>query len=219
MDDEDDFLPPMTLNDPSKPSQTSFKRKPPPQATIPEVTITAFDLGAYDYLQTFVFTLSFLILCTTFLGLTTRVSGHSMDPTLNDNELLFVWSLGYTPEAGDIVIINKPTTEYLNGQSIVKRVIATQGQLVTIDYEENQVLVDGIPIHEPYILEPMNPYSNSPDFVTETLVPEGSIYVLGDNRNNSADSRYLPIGTVDTGYVLGKAIFSFWPLSTIRSIP
>lgn len=216
MYDEDEFLPPMTLEEESRtPTRTVQPRQIAPS---PEIEITHFDLTAYDYLQSFVVTFTIMIFFTTFIGLTTRVSGHSMDPTLYDNELLFVWSLGYSPEAGDIVIINKPTLDYLNGQSIVKRVIATEGQLVTINYDENSVLVDGIPISEPYILEPMKPYTGSADNITETLVPEGSLYVLGDNRNNSADSRYEPIGTIDTGYVLGKVIFSFWPLSTMRTI-
>lgn len=226
MYDEDDFLPPLDMSqnnpEPSPPKKKTAPRRQVHETTSettqenPSVVVTSFDKLAFDWLDSLLFAITILFIFSTFLGMTTVVSGHSMDPTLFDGELLFVLSAGYTPEAGDIVIINKNTVEYLNGVSIVKRVIATEGQHVSIDYGENIVYVDGIPLDEPYILERMKPYSESSNFISETTVPEGSIYVLGDNRNHSADSRYTPIGTIDTGYVLGKAVFSFWPLSNFR---
>ena len=76
------------------------------------------------------------------------VDGHSMDPTLSHGELMLVWALGYTPDQGDVIVLNKTTADFLGEAAIVKRVIATGGQVVDIDYEETQVYVDGEPLEE-----------------------------------------------------------------------
>ena len=92
----------------------------------------------------------------------TRVDGSSMDNTLQDGELMWVWSLGYHPKQGDIVVLNKKTATFLRERAIVKRVIAVGGQTVDIDYAAGTVYVDGQPLDEPYIRESMyntgNPY-------------------------------------------------------------
>ena len=139
------------------------------------------------------------------------VDGQSMDPTLEHGELMLVWSLGYTPKQGDIVIINKTTANFLHEQAIVKRVIAVGGQTVDIDYEKSRVYVDGKRVKEDYILEEMylpgNPYMRETHFE----VPEGEVFVLGDNRNGSTDSRDERLGTIDEGYILGRAVAAPWP--------
>ena len=153
-----------------------------------------------------------LVLVFTFFGRLTRVDGNSMDYTLQNNELLLVWSLGYTPQQGDIVVLNKTTATHLDGVAIVKRVIAVGGQTVDIDYATSTVYVDGEPLNEPYIWEPMvDIYGGRGS--THIEVPEGSIFVMGDNRNGSDDSRDNLIGTIDEDYVLGKAVFSIFPFS------
>ena len=144
----------------------------------------------------------------------TRVDGGSMDNTLQDGELMLVWSLGYEPKQGDIIVLNKTTTIF-PGQSeskaIVKRVIATGGQTVDIDYGAGVVYVDGKGLDEPYIKEEMYFPLDMPE--THWEIPEGSIFVLGDNRNRSTDSRSSLLGPVDEDYVLGKVVLALWPLS------
>ena len=146
------------------------------------------------------------------------VDGQSMDPTLEHGELMLVWSLGYTPKQGDIVIINKTTANFLHEQAIVKRVIAVGGQTVDIDYEKSRVFVDGKRVKEDYILEEMylpgNPYMRETHFE----VPEGEVFVLGDNRNGSTDSRDERLGTIDEGYILGRAVAAVWPMDKIGLI-
>ena len=158
-----------------------------------------------------------LVLVFTFFGRLTRVDGQSMDYTLQNNELLLVWSLGYTPQQGDIVVLNKTTATHLGGRAIVKRVIATGGQTVDIDYNTSTVYVDGKPLDEPYLWEPMMDIYGSRGS-THIEVPEGSIFVMGDNRNGSDDSRDNLIGTIDEDYVLGKAFFSIFPFSKFGAL-
>ena len=146
------------------------------------------------------------------------VDGHSMDPTLSHGELMLVWALGYTPDQGDIVVVNKTTADFLGENAIVKRVIATGGQTVDIDYEENQVYVDGVALKEDYILEEMyypgNPYMQQTHF----QVPEGELFVMGDNRNGSTDSRDERLGFIHEDYVLGRSVAAIWPVDKIGLI-
>lgn len=148
----------------------------------------------------------------------TRVDGDSMNDTLQNGELMLVWSLGYTPKQGDIVVLNKTTADFLGNRAIVKRVIATGGQTVDIDYTTGTVYVDGVPLDEPYIREEMYlPYVSTMQ-QTHWVVPEGSIFVMGDNRNASTDSRDDRLGTIDEDYVLGKAFFSIFPFSKFGTL-
>lgn len=185
----------------------------PTEAEKPKKT---FDDDLFYWLQTFVLTLVAIALIFTYVARITIVKGDSMFPTLINDELLLVWSLGYTPKQGDIIILNKITAAYLEEEAIVKRVVAVGGQTVEMDYQNNQVLVDGVPITEDYIYEPMREifatnYSREP-----VLVPEGSVYVLGDNRNATTDSRDTNLGTIDHGYITGKAVIGLWPISSWR---
>ena len=140
------------------------------------------------------------------------VDGQSMDPTLEHGELMLVWSLGYSPKQGDIVILNKTTADFLDEQAIVKRVIALEGQTVDIDYGEGVVYVDGEALKEDYILEEMYLPGSGHMPQTHFEVPEDEIFVLGDNRNGSTDSRDERLGTIHEGYVLGKAVAAIWPM-------
>ncbi len=177
-----------------------------------EKTVEKSSDDLFYWLNALTTALVVLVLVFTFFGRLTRVDGHSMDNTLQHNQLLLVWSLGYTPQQGDIVVVNKTTVQHLGGSAIVKRVIAVGGQTVDIDYTTSSVYVDGELLDEPYIKEPMFDRLGAQGS-THIEVPEGSIFVMGDNRNDSDDSRDNLIGTIDEDYVLGKAFFSIFPFS------
>ena len=136
------------------------------------------------------------------------VSGPSMKMTLLDGDyLLLINNLFYRePEKGDVVVVSKQ--EYDNGKPIVKRVIATEGQIVDMDFANGIVYVDGLPLEEDYINTPSNLDEGS---VFPQIVEEDHVFVMGDNRNNSKDSRSLEIGQVDKREVLGKVALLMVP--------
>lgn len=136
------------------------------------------------------------------------VSGPSMKMTLLDGDyLLLISNLFYRePEKGDVVVVSKQ--DYDNGKPIVKRVIATEGQIVDMDFVNGIVYVDGLPLEEDYINTPTNLDEGS---VFPQIVEEDHVFVMGDNRNNSKDSRSLEIGQVDKREVLGKVALLMVP--------
>ena len=161
----------------------------------------------YEWAQALVCSVLAVVLLFTFVVRLIGVDGHSMVPTLQDGDRLLVlnslWDSDY--EYGDIVVLRK---ESFLEEPIVKRVIATEGQTVDIDFVSGAVYVDGELLEEDYI--------NEPTYVEEgtefpLTVPEGSIFVMGDNRNHSSDSRSSDLGTVDIRYVIGKAVFLLFP--------
>ncbi len=184
---------------------------------IPEKEEGGVRVNLYYWLQALVVVMVTLIVVFTFFGRIIGVVGHSMDPTLADGEILLLQSIGYTPEQGDIVVLNDYAASVLEGKAIVKRVIAVGGQTVKIDYDAGMVSVDGQVLDEPYILEPMRDPAllNSHMSITEVTVPEGHIFVMGDNRNNSTDSRHNEVGVIDQRFVLGRAIVVLFPLNRI----
>lgn len=154
-----------------------------------------------------------------FIFTVVRVDGQSMDYTLAENDRLIVWRLGYTPTQGDVVIFTPDVPENENTNMFnqvywVKRVIATGGQHVDIDYAANAIYVDGVKLDEPYLHEPMV----SPGYVDyySIDVPEGQVFLMGDNRNHSRDCR--EIGPADQDDVVGKAILRFWPLKSFGPV-
>ncbi|OUO38854.1 signal peptidase I [Flavonifractor sp. An306] len=171
-------------------------------------------LDLYFWLQALVAALVLLILVFTFVGRIIGVSGSSMVPTLHEGDMLLLQSIGYTPRQGDVVVLTKEF-DAADGP-IVKRVIATGGQHVVIDYDAGTVTVDGVALDEPYINEPMErPMGES---ISDVVVPEGSIFVMGDNRNHSSDSRDVTLGTVDERYVLGRAVWVLLPFQDFGAI-
>ena len=159
----------------------------------------------YDWVQSLVVALLVCVLIFTFVVRVVNVSGTSMLDTLHNNDRIMISNLFYTPKQGDIVVLRK---ESFSEEPIVKRIIALEGQTVDIDFEKGIVYVDGEALEEPYVLEPTR---RRIDFEDETVVPDGCMFVLGDNRNGSTDSRDLRIGCVDERLIMGKAVFLLIP--------
>lgn len=147
------------------------------------------------------------VLLFTFVARIIVVSGPSMENTLKAGDLILVWSLGYEPKQGDVVVL---TQESYQEDSIVKRVIATEGQRVDIDYASGTVRVDGEVLDEDYIKETML-LPGYGEGVNHVVVSEGCIFVMGDNRNQSADSRFPAIGIVDVRCVIGHGVAVVFP--------
>ena len=160
------------------------------------------------YLHDLVYLLAGLILVFLLLFRVVVVSGTSMNTTLLDGDyLLLLSNIFYrNPQYGDIIVASKESFD--NGAPIVKRVIATEGQEVDIDFEKGIVYVDGVGLDEPYT---MTPTTVSEGVKFPLTVEEGCIFVMGDNRSWSKDSRHPEIGLVDKREVLGKVFFLFLP--------
>lgn len=165
------------------------------------------------YLHDLVYLLAGLILIFLLLFRVVVVSGTSMNGTLMDGDYLLLLSSTFykDPQQGDIIVASK--SSFQNGEPIVKRVIATEGQWVRIDEDTNVVYVGNtketmMPLDEPYIWGITFPRDMADE---PTVVPEGCIFVLGDNRAVSLDSRSSEIGFIDKREVLGKVFFLFLP--------
>ena len=160
----------------------------------------------FEWAESFVFAMFVVILIFTFFFRIVLVQGPSMRETLQDQDRLIITHINYTPQKGDIVVIN---SEKL-GKTIIKRVIGTGGDKVVVDYNNNTVTVNGKVISNDNIREAMyntNLFDEKYEVeenVFEYDVPEGKLFVMGDNRNNSTDSRR--IGFIDPSDVLGKAV-------------
>lgn len=168
--------------------------------------------SSYELVRSLVCVVVSLLLVFTFLGRIVRVDGASMRETLQDGDLLvaangLLCGDAYAP--GDIVIVQKQS--FYSGRPIVKRVIATAGQTVDIDFETGTVWVDGAALEEPYIREPTR-VAEGLDF--PLTVPEGCLFLMGDNRNRSDDSRNPELGAVDVRSVSGKALLLAFPGKT-----
>ena len=169
---------------------------------------TAKGRDLYEWVQSLVGSVLAVVAIFTFVIRMMGVDGHSMLNTLQHGDRLLVVNsmLYHDYKYGDIVILRK--NGVFDDDPIVKRVIAVEGQTVDIDFAEGIVYVDGVALEEDYIREPTYTAEGTEFPLT---VPEGSIFVMGDNRNGSSDSRDYRLGTVDTRYVIGKAAFLIFP--------
>lgn len=166
----------------------------------------------YDWLQCIVVALVASILIFMFVGRVTGIIGPSMEKTLFNDEKVVVSNLFYTPKQGDIIIWTK---ESFKNEPIVKRVIATENQTVNMNFETGEVYVDDVLLDEPYINGKMWRHY---DVTFPVKVPEGCMFVMGDNRNVSYDSRASEIGMVDTRCILGKVYGRIFPFNRIGAV-
>lgn len=166
----------------------------------------------YDWVQCLVAALLFCVLIFAFLVRIIGIVGSSMVPTFHDGDSVVISKLFYTPEQGDIVVLRKDT---FKEEPIIKRVIATEGQTVNIDFEEGVVYVDGKALDEPYTAEPTY---NQIDFEGMITVPENCVFVMGDNRNDSFDSRLDVIGCIDERYIMGRVLIRLLPFNKFGTV-
>lgn len=176
----------------------------------------------FEWLELLAVVLVIIVTLFTFVISVVGVDGSSMYPTLHDRDLMLVQRIGYSPQQGDVVVLRKDNT--FANQALVKRVIATGGQTVYIDYDANTITVDGQTLEEPYLnFEYDDLYGSDymadrvdldPQYVNqEFTVPEGCVFVCGDNRNHSSDSRVGLLGMVDERYIIGRVLVVFFPFT------
>ncbi len=163
-------------------------------------------LDLYDWIQSLMVALVICIALFIFVVRVIDVSGSSMWPTLKNGDKMIVSNLFYKPKYGDVIVFK--TDRYDPNKALVKRVIATEGQEVSLDFDRGVVYIDGSPIEEDYIAELT---TTKLDFIGPQTVPEGCIFVMGDNRNASTDSRKKEIGMVDERMILGRAYYVAFP--------
>ncbi len=164
----------------------------------------SFIATLYEYTEAIVFAMVLLVVLFTFCFRVAGVKGTSMEPNLSTHDRLILNVHFYEPAYGDIVVINRYTDDPL-----IKRVIGVTGDTIRIDQSTGEVYRNGIVLDEPYL----NCTTSPKELAGEVTVPEGCIFVMGDNRGVSKDSRSTEIGMVDIEDVVGKAILRIWPLN------
>lgn len=172
--------------------------------------------SAYDWIEIIGISLALVLVLLTFFARITTVVGDSMLPTLHNGERLFVMCAGYKPEKGDIVVVqdDKSAINY----PIVKRIIATGGDTVEFDFENWLVYVNGELLEEDYINKIDYVGMRSYGCAGKVTVPEGYVFVMGDNRNNSTDSRDSRLGCVSNDDVIGKVAFRISPIDKFGKV-
>lgn len=179
--------------------------------------------GLFEWLDMIIAAIVAVVIIFSLFFRIATIDGPSMNNTLHHGDKIIISNFTYTPKQGDIVVISRNKNNSVNNANvsdapIIKRVIAVEGQIVDIDFEKGTVSVDGVELKEDYVNTPTN---LKYDITFPVYVPEGCVFVLGDNRNNSIDSRSSSIGEegfIDTRYILGKAVFRLFPFNKIGGI-
>jgi signal peptidase I len=172
----------------------------------------SFQSWLLEWMETIIVAFVAVTICFTFLARVITVDGSSMEPTYYDGDRVLVTSLAGQAEKGDVVIIVHALED-----TIIKRVVATEGQVVDFDPVQGELTVDGTPVkgEEFGIENGITFVPDRPGMVMEfpQQVPEGCVFVLGDNRGASQDSRYLSVGMVDRRNILGRVVLNLFPFS------
>ena len=164
----------------------------------------------FDFVEMLVLTVVAVLLIATFLVRHTLVQGRSMENTLLNGQHLLISDVNYQPKNGDVIVF-VPLNQENRSTPFIKRVIAVEGQ--TVEIRSGVVLVDGLAQSEEYLS-----LSRGRSAYPETVVPEGCVFVLGDNRTNSHDSREDDVGMIDVRSILGKVVCRVWPLSGFGTV-
>lgn len=167
----------------------------------------------YDWIQSLISALLICVLVFVFVLRIMDVHGTSMFPTLSNGDKVLVSGLFYEPARGDIVVFKKAS--YDDNKALVKRVIAVEGDVVNIDFERGIVYVNGEAVEEDYI-DVLT--TTKIDFIGPQTVPKNCLFVMGDNRNASTDSRDKRIGMVDKRLVIGKVLLVVYPFNSFGSV-
>ncbi len=172
--------------------------------------------SVFEWIELFVFSFSIVLIIMTFAVRHSPVIGSSMAHTLEENDILLVSDVMYKPEQDDVIVFQSPAVGY--NEPLVKRIIAVGGQEINIDFSTWTVLVDGEKLDETYVNyeEGRNMLSSNIQF--PLIIPEGYIFVMGDNRNHSLDSRNSIVGLVDERYIIGRVIFRVYPFDKIGPV-
>ena len=180
-----------------------------------EEVLTVSEL-VFEWSGALFWALAIVLLILTFGVRQVTVSGKSMTDTLQDADRLLVTNFIYTPQNGDIVVISHGSSY---DQPIIKRVIAVEGQRLEINYENGDVAVDGVLQHEPYIKGVTRPLSD-PLSLEEygNVIPKGYVFVMGDNREGSLDSRSNEIGLIPLNNIIGKAQWRIMPFDSFGTV-
>lgn len=167
----------------------------------------------FNWAESLISVMIFFVIVFIFFARLIGVDGSSMYPTLEDHNIMLTSNLGYHPSRGDIVVLNKES--FWHGLPIVKRIIGVGGDKIDINFETGEVWVNDELLNEPYINEP----TYTPDDVEfPQVVPEGCVFVMGDNRNGSTDSRNALLGMVDERYILGHVLTIVYPFEKIGAL-
>lgn len=177
---------------------------PPP--TDPSCYCRRSARGLFEWLELFVWVIGITLLIFSVFLRVAVVDGDSMQSTLHSGDTLLLSDFGYTPEKGDIIVFQVAGSDH--SHPVVKRVIATEGDTVDIDFDGWAVSVNGEALEESYVTKADSAMERG-NIAFPLTVPKGCVFVLGDNRNASWDSRYSAVGCVDTRAILGKVLIRF----------
>ena len=186
------------------------KKKKEKEQLTPEVQARR---EAFDWIQSLISALLICVLVFVFVMRIMDVKGSSMVPTLKNGDKVLVSDLFYEPARGDIVVFKKDS--YDSGKALVKRVVAVAGDVVNIDFEKGIVYVNGEALEEDYI-DVLT--TTKIDFIGPQTVPDSCLFVMGDNRNASTDSRDKRIGMVDKRLIIGKVLLVVYPFDSFGGV-